>query len=733
MAPKGKPASQEFDYFFCRNPNCTYHAMFLLKDKPAELKQGAKCPVCGIEKIEFVKLDTAAAIKTTPAQPVTTGIALPVDPYGGFVLTFGDSDNDGRWEQSTNHPEPQHQGARYVSELQRDLMRLGYYSHGREAAQDKVGEFTLAVVAAVLDLKRHLADVYKLTVVDDIAATKVSGDAPIYYRQLVNPGPAFQTWQSWQQGVNQSLTSVGEFAKRWDASQKFVDPPTKAQAAELKKRDDGYDKLKELVDAKLADVNLRNGQIDNLINRPPTHFDVPLSGQDTYAGERRGARQGVSDLIATSAKAGQGGPLTRLEAKVEELAVAWSGQTPPITPPGWDAYRKKLGELRLALTKFRDSLDDAGTGPKIFNNYREELREYGKVDHGTALAIRQMVWTGVLKNRGVFLLPMDDEIQQPEGAFLGDCVTDADMSVTVGGARVKRTPDNTPIKILEFLFVHESGASHTMGFAGRRYVTLGIDWDNGPKRNKVSFEEAHTRPEQWSASRGWGITQKTYFNTPVPDKDVNGSRRTYEMHGGVPFAPPGDTVRPNPTSIASKKDNTTAGVKVLIGNFDSSKLHRDCSFKTKYACDACTKNLKVTPVGTFDKTTGKFTANKVGPNTVFDVAATEFEPVVVPNQGISDYRMTDPARARALVKDGTYTIPGYDASVADPTPDQLVEWPCSWFFAVLHYAGSGEQAYAYALEAMWGVAGFPPPPKPPPPTPPPQPDPQPAPAPTPTP
>ena len=30
-----------------------------------------------------------------------------------------------------------------------------------------------------------------------------------------------------------------------------------------------------------------------------------------------------------------------------------------------------------------------------------------------------------------------------------------------------------------------------------------------------------------------------------------------------------------------------------------------------------------------------------------------------------------------------------------------IEFPCFWFTAVMRYCGVGEQAYLYAIEAMW--------------------------------
>ena len=67
------------------------------------------------------------------------------------------------------------------------------------------------------------------------------------------------------------------------------------------------------------------------------------------------------------------------------------------------------------------------------------------------------------------------------------------------------------------------------------------------------FKEQMTDPRRWSASRGWGFTQKTYFDKEQTMLDKSGDTRKYEMYAGLPYSPKGTLTRPNPLSIASAK------------------------------------------------------------------------------------------------------------------------------------------------------------------------------------
>lgn len=808
------PTAQKADYFFCRNTKCSFHAMFLLKDKPAEMVQGSLCPVCKEGKLEIVELETTAPIAPSSKDPIPTGIVLPVAPYGGFTLTFGDSDESQTWEQVTGHPEPQHQNARYVAELQRDLMRLGFYSHGREAAADKPGEFTLSVLSGVLDLKRHLSDYYGFMTNEDMETVKkaaaAGGDAPIYYRKLQNPSIAFNRAHDWSAGLTTARRSLEEWAKLWEASkssgkagseseldsleaqraqlatdlaalkakrkaaktaadnattvtipsirrkiqslkvglstapdpeaakqeiaglekkisdlqkqiaeinteiirenqeiikieQKLTALTGKIKAARerVKKRDAAYTALIQLIGHIEVETSDATQLIMQLAHRPASHYNVKLSGPaNNYHNDRANAIASTKKLLQENADAKRAGAAAGLPVRAAEIQAAWAAKGVP-SPDNWKAFRDNLDAIKMTLeTYLKEASDPATDGSKLFDAYRQELREFGKVDPVTARAIREMVWTGKLGDRFVFWVPMDDEIEPLDSKGVDESirslVDELKSSNTVDGKTVIRDRNNTPNGILHFIFAHESGAKHTMKFGGREYVTIGIDWQNGPKQDKSMFKEQLTDPTRWSASRGWGMTQKTYFDKPITAFQHKGKMREFVVHAGIPYASPGDTERPNPAPIAAAKWNLGAGVGLYIQNFNASLTHRDCTYKQLYNCSQCLKNFKLTPEGSKD-VNGKFTPKRQDSSILFDDIKTEFERVKGPNHTTISYRMNNTTHMNQLIAKGEYTSGGGDGT----------EFPCSWITAVIRYAGSGDQAYWYGLEAMWTLAGRP--------------------------
>jgi uncharacterized coiled-coil protein SlyX len=811
------PKSQTADYFFCRNTKCSFHAMFLLKDKPKEMVQGAPCPVCKEGKLEVVELETTAPVTPAASTEPATGILLPVPPYGGFTLTFGDNDETQTWEQVTGHPEPRHQNARYVAELQRDLMRLGFYSHGREAGSDKAGDFTLSVMSGVLDLKRHLSEVYGFPISEDMEAVKKAADAgagPIYYRKMKNPAIAFNRTVTWTNGVTGMRKAIDAWAKLWAESQKpgkaktmeevealeaervqlaadlaalkarrqkmrtdvdlaqnttlpgvkrklvmlkaevktAADPealkkeitdletrikqieteittinsditkqkqqidqieqklnglPGKIKVAKdrIKKRDEAYSAMVELAGRILTQSKESTELIQQLAHRPPTHFNVKLSGPPTdYQGDRANAISAVKKVLKDD------GAAAALPARAAEIEKGWTEAKVP-APSDWADFKTKLGAIRASLTEYLTAADDPATErSKLYDGYRQELREFAKVDAATARMIRQMVWTGQLAGRAVFWLPMDEEISRIEPGKAEETmkalVDELGVANTVaGGKKVVRKSGNSPIQLLDFIFIHESGGQHSKRFGGRDYVTIGIDWAN--TGDKSMFKENITNPERWSFSRGWGLTQKTFFDGPMKMRDANGKMRDYEMHAGIPYVPTGDTTRPLPEAISSARANMSSGVSLYLQTFNYSQQKRDCTYKQPYDCAKCARNFAAVPRGSMKG--GKFVPERKDSSILFDDAKTDFERVKKEGHGTIAMRMKDGDKVRDLVNRGEYKVDGYDGSSSAPEAVRT-EFPCSWVTSVLRYAGSGEQAYLYGLEAVWTVAGKPAPP-----------------------
>lgn len=157
-APKPKrPVDVDVEYFFCQNVSCNYHASFIVGRRPAEAKLtvGGICPQCGIGTIAVLELKQKEDVPL--ASGVVNAQALPAPPYGGLALQLGDSDAKQLFE-GVQANDPAHVGARFVAELQRDLLRLAFYGPARGG--ELVGEFGTMVEGAVLDLKRHLVKFY---------------------------------------------------------------------------------------------------------------------------------------------------------------------------------------------------------------------------------------------------------------------------------------------------------------------------------------------------------------------------------------------------------------------------------------------------------------------------------------------------------------------------------------------------------------------------------------------
>ena len=66
---KPKPKKETYDYFYCTNQKCSFHAMFLLKDAPKNLSENATCPTCKTGKIALIQTNSMMALATSSAVP----------------------------------------------------------------------------------------------------------------------------------------------------------------------------------------------------------------------------------------------------------------------------------------------------------------------------------------------------------------------------------------------------------------------------------------------------------------------------------------------------------------------------------------------------------------------------------------------------------------------------------------------------------------------------------------
>jgi hypothetical protein len=318
----------------------------------------------------------------------------------------------------------------------------------------------------------------------------------------------------------------------------------------------------------------------------------------------------------------------------------------------------------------------------------------------------------------VFFNPMDSEIETFDVSdirtVIGDLVNE--LGKRVGG--VVRTRTNVPIDLLEFIFGHESGKNHTMKWGGRRFVILGIDWAN--KGDKSNFGERETSAKQLSFSRGWGITGLTKFEAAETLPDENGANRAYNFHSGIPYVAAGPS-QSTPKFIKSAKENLKNGIALFLDNFNSATQRmQDCTFKTPYDCKECAKAFPPTPLGDVkpdpkDPTKSIFVLKRKVSAVMFDDASTGFVRHFIGKGSLVSYAMRSAEELADLLTRGEHKLPGIDTTqpvLLQLVASDLLEFPCSWITAVLRYAGAGDQAYWYALQALWEVAGKPAPARP---------------------
>lgn len=210
----------QLEYLFCRNVDCNVHATFIVGAHPpdAKLVFGQQCPFCQAGTIDKILLDPVATVPAGVGS-VPTGIVLPAAPYGGFVLRRGDNDASRTWGGSVV-ADPRHEGAHYVAELQRDLLRLGYYGPARGG--EKLGVFGLQLMACVLDFKRHLTLFHGVPANADaqqVQAQAAQPNAPVHFppQGLVSPAEVFSGVASWAKLLGTTRQQVPAVAtiKKW--------------------------------------------------------------------------------------------------------------------------------------------------------------------------------------------------------------------------------------------------------------------------------------------------------------------------------------------------------------------------------------------------------------------------------------------------------------------------------------------------------------------------------------
>jgi hypothetical protein len=246
--PSGKTIVGYHEY--CRDPSCSWHhiTMRTASGKSAPTPS-TRCPngheVDVLPIFDGVPLPEAA----NSASGVHEVVVLPARPYGGFVLQLNDDDASRAWEGGAATPisappvsHAMHAGARYVAELQRDLIKLGYLSAFRWQTPKsnkhpwllfQPGKFTWPVAAAVLALKADLTDKspqgYGVPFAGALGKKGTKGvsptdpDAsapwPIYYDRLLdNPVFLARRLNKW----DEAFRRIPELEKSWKTGRTVI-------------------------------------------------------------------------------------------------------------------------------------------------------------------------------------------------------------------------------------------------------------------------------------------------------------------------------------------------------------------------------------------------------------------------------------------------------------------------------------------------------------------------------
>jgi hypothetical protein len=460
------------------------------------------------------------------------------------------------------------------------------------------------------------------------------------------------------------------------------------------------DQLGELVVTTIADLTAEIGEASSaaaLLNANPGKG--PPTGAFTFARQNAIARATFWSRSAAPAQPPQpavaDGTIPGLIARMTALEASFAASSIPL-PPEWAGIKAGLGSLETTVVTYRDEIQksDAST---LMDSYIQLLRRFGQVDAATARYIRRMVTDGRLGTQPVFRTPQGDEI-------LGFDFENGLVAAVDETAKEKGRAD-APEPIIRFIFTHESGGIHAKPFGGSKaFVTLGIDWKT--PGDASSFKERETSGRQLSSSRGWGMTQTTFFDRPepklvttlgldsVPPAPRPGPERRVEMRSGIPYASRQDTTVPVPFSIVSARANAKSGIAIFIDKFRNSQAKRECTFKTRHDCVNCVKNLAIGSRQT--DATGK-TISKGG-MVFFKEEEGDFDRVLVKGR-LASHRFRSVESVKDLVDRGDYRIPGKTVDTIGES--EALEFPCSWLTAVTTYAGSGPIAWYYALNAIF--------------------------------
>lgn len=355
----------KIEYLFCRNVECNAHATFIVGKHPPDSKfaVGETCPICQTGLIDQIDIGTVSKVPPSVGA-VPTGVVLPGAPYGALVLRRGDEDASQTWG-GVKVSDPRHDGAHYIAELQRDLLRLGHYGPARGG--ETLGRFGLQLMGCVLDFKRHLTRFHGVSANADAAQVNAGATlagAAVHFppQGLVSPGEVLRDAESWAKLLGRSrqnvpsLAIVRKWGQEWEKLRAVDAPRTVAEVDTLR----GQAKADSSTTQRLNTERASAIQAQTRFNQRMARLEFPRR-QGTLTEEQVAEAENLFDTMLGKIN-GVGNQVPELLARVRGMDARIPGATranepgtddvvlTPLPPPG-DTLGDRFDRMQEARTR----------------------------------------------------------------------------------------------------------------------------------------------------------------------------------------------------------------------------------------------------------------------------------------------------------------------------------------------------------------------------------------------
>ena len=656
--PKTKDTPHKVLQVYCANPSCPNHVTpITCVSGDAPVAGDIYCPRGHTEPVVAVPVDS---VPLSDADYVLHKVlVLPGKPYGGFVLQLGDDDTTSTWEGGTTTPlvakppsDPSHEGARYVAELQRDLIQLGYLTQGRWLARKDApphllfdsGKFSISVLSAIHLLKSDLAEPqsangFGVSIAEWLEGEPVLSGAtaspksppfdspfPIFYKRIPNPRFITIETKEW----NHFITDVPKTARTWQAIK--AKGNAEAVAALFETIDDAGKTLLAGADAVLTKVSpltitsiTRHGTNDWGLDS-----DRAERAKEVLAQMQR-HHSDLEKIVKNQAETGQG-DIVQFRVLVDDILAtidatpAYSGA---LGPERTQALRADAAAVHAKLAALSAALKDDHSDLALAQ-YRNDFRDFARVDQATAFCIKKMIAERQLNGRRCWVAPEAHEILLStfEGKTYGLHPLRADrafcerlMRDAAQRALHDFPADKIAYTVLYAMLFNESGWTvYGFSFEGFRYVTMGIDANNDGADGKTgpqTFDEFGVKAPAFGFNRGWSIGQNSPGNESGYDRsfgyakriagnaseDHTGEQAAFQFRDGLPI--PIDDEKAWPASLVVPQAALAFAMHHIKDKFVSSRKKLPCSYPSKdapsFECQACLSRFGLSDFTTTEK------------------------------------------------------------------------------------------------------------------------------------